>query len=79
MVLKCRLMCPCFPRSGARAGGEREGIYLVKRERSRMSLIVFSRLSPEHLITYFFFFIFFLRIGHSAACFSRSFKISFDV
>lgn len=55
-------MSPCFPRSaaalqgGASAGGEREGVYLIKRERRGMSLIVFSRLSPEHLIFFFFFF-----------------------
>lgn len=36
-------------------------------ERRRVSLIVFSKLSPEHLITFYF-----LRIGHSTACFSRS-------
>lgn len=62
VVRKCRLMSPCFPRSGAAlqggasAGGEGEGVYPAKRERRRMSLIVFSRLSPEHLITFFFFF-----------------------
>lgn len=62
VLLECRLMSPCFPRSGAAlqggasAGGESQGVYLVKRERRRMSLIVFSWLSPEHLITFFFFF-----------------------
>lgn len=41
----------------AMAGGGRvRAFYLARGERRWMSVIVFSKLSPEHLITFFFFF-----------------------
>lgn len=40
----------------AMAGGGRvRAFYLARGERRWMSVIVFSKLSPEHLITFFFF------------------------